>query len=246
VESKIVNEGLRSLDLKELVYPIFEVDTYSSKMGEDRDVCVVSFKVKDRSPARDLMEFIEKSFNDVLDADVSAGENEDGEYSVFVELTRSPRLSENIKELLYGVKKLTGIDNFKFKYHKENTIHEANQDSLSKVIPNTPAEYDGLLIRVQTEGIKRFFSKTLMDDLTIDGDVITIRKPFNQSIQLRMIKEDEYKSMLESIQDTISIDEQSSSESFWLTKILGDYDITKFGENFLFTNGNKSMLLKRM
>jgi hypothetical protein len=31
-----------------------------------------------------------------------------------------------------------------------------------------------------------------------------------------------------------------------LTKVLGDYDITKFGENFLFTNGNRAMLLKRI
>lgn len=246
MQSKIIQEGLRSLDLKEMVHPIFEVDAYSSKMGEDRDVCVVSFKVRDRAPAKDLMEFIEKGFNQVLDADVSAGENEDGEYSVFVEIKRNPNLSENIKELLYGVRKLTGIDDFKFKYYKENNLHEVNQESLSKVVPNTPVEYDGVMIRIQTEGIKKFFSKTLMDDLTLEGDIITFHKPFNRSVQLKMIRQDESQSMLESISDTLTVDEQSSSESFWLTKMLGDYNISKFGENFLFTNGNKSMLLKRV
>ena len=88
-----LNEGLRPLDLKEMVYPTFEVDTYRSKMGEDRDVCVVSFKVKDRSPAKDLMEFIEKGYHFVLDSDISSGEDAGGEYSVFVELSRSPRLA---------------------------------------------------------------------------------------------------------------------------------------------------------
>jgi hypothetical protein len=95
-----LNEGLRPMDLEEMVYPTFEVDTYSSKMGEDRDVCVVSFQVKDRAPAKDLMEFIEKGYHFVLDSDVSSGENADGEYSVFVELPRSSRLAEQIKEFI--------------------------------------------------------------------------------------------------------------------------------------------------
>ena len=49
-------------------------------MGEDRDVCVISFQVTDRAPAKDLMEFIEKGYHFVLDSDVSSGENEKGEY----------------------------------------------------------------------------------------------------------------------------------------------------------------------
>jgi hypothetical protein len=129
-----LNEGLRPMDLQEMVHPVFEVDSFRSKMGEDRDVCVISFQVKDRSPAKDLMEFIEKGFNFVLDADVSSGENNKGEYAVFVELSRSPRLAEQIKELTYGVKKLTGIENFKFKYHKNSEVHEASEDNLKSKI----------------------------------------------------------------------------------------------------------------
>lgn len=245
-QPKILNEGLRSLDLKELVYDTIEIDTFRSKMGEDRDVCVVSFTIKDRSPAKDLMEFIEKGYSQVLDADVSAGENEKGEYSVFVEFNRTPRLTEDIKELLYGVKKLTGIDEFKFKYHKAPGVHKVEEDTLKRFIPLTPVDYDGLMTRVQTESIKSFFSKTLMDDLSLDGDIITIHKPFDQKIQLSIVKEDESSAILEGITDTISVDEKATSEMFWLTKVLGDYDIAKFGDNFLFTNGNRSMLLKRI
>lgn len=241
-----LNEGLRTNDLKNLVYPVFEVDTYRSKMGEDRDVCVVSFTVKDRSPAKDLMEFIEKGFHKVLDADVSSGENDKGEYSVFVEFKRTPTLAEDIKELLYGVRKLTGIDDFKFKYHKQDQVHEVNEETIKNFVPMSPDDYDGLMMKMKTESVKKFFSKTLMDDLTLDGDIITIHKPFNQTIKLKVVKEDDSQSILEGIEDSISVDEQSSSEMFWLTKVLGDYDISKFGNNLLFTNGNKSMLLQRI
>jgi hypothetical protein len=241
-----LNEGLRPLDLKEMVYPTFEVDTYRSKMGEDRDVCVVSFKVKDRSPAKDLMEFIEKGYHFVLDSDISSGEDAGGEYSVFVELSRSPRLAEQIKELTYGVRKLTGIDDFKFKYHKENTVREVTEETLKSVIPPTPSEYDGMMSRIRTEGIKRFFNKTLMDNLSLDGDVITIYKPFDKTIQLRMIKEADTDTILEGSTDTVAMDEDAMSEIFWLTKVLGDYNINKVGENFMFDNNGQAMLLQRI
>ena len=241
-----LNEGLRPLDLKEMVYPTFEVDTYRSKMGEDRDVCVVSFQVKDRAPAKDLMEFIEKGYHFVLDSDISSGENENGEYSVFVELSRSPRLADHIKEITYGVRKLTGIDDFKFSYHKEQAVHEATEANLKAHIPPTAGAYDGMMTKIKVEGIKRFFGKTLMDDLTLDGDVITIHKPFDKKVQLRMIKEADTDTILEGSTDTISMDEDSMSEIFWLTKVLGNYNINKVGENFMFDNNGQAMLLQRI
>jgi hypothetical protein len=82
-----------------MVHSTFDIDVHRSKMGEDKDICVLSFQVKDRAPAKDMMEFIEKGYHFVLDSDVSSGENEDGEYSVFVELSRSPRLAEQIKDI---------------------------------------------------------------------------------------------------------------------------------------------------
>jgi hypothetical protein len=241
-----LNEGLRPMDLQEMVHPVFEVDSFRSKMGEDRDVCVISFQVKDRSPAKDLMEFIEKGFNFVLDADVSSGENNKGEYAVFVELSRSPRLAEQIKELTYGVKKLTGIENFKFKYHKNSEVHEASEDNLKSKIPPSASAYDGLMNKLRTESIKQFFNKTLMDDLTLDGNIITIHKPFDKKVQLEMIKEGSDVSILEGIEDGFDVAEEAASEVFWLTKVLGDYSINKIGGNFVFNNGNHSMLLKRI
>jgi len=241
-----LNEGLRPEDLKEMVRNTFDVDTFRSKMGEDQDVCVVSFKVKDRSPAKDLMEFIEKGYPFVLDADVSSGEDNKGEYSVFVEISRTSKLAEQIKELTYGVKKLTGIEDFKFKYYKESQIHEATEDNFKNHIPSTSGEYNGYVNKVRTEDIKRFFTKTLMDDLTLDGTVITIHKPFNKQVKLEIIKDSATESILEGIEDGYTVDEAATSEMFWLTKVLGDYSINKVGENFVFNNGDRSMLLKRI
>lgn len=235
-----ISEGLRQLELKDLVNPLFEIDAYSSKMGEDQDVCVVSFSVNDRMSAKDLMEFIEKGYNFVLDSDVSSGENKDGKYFVFIELDRNQKLAEQIQEILYGVKKLTGIDDWKYKYHKKTVYKDADLENLRQ-IPTTPSMYESYLNEVKSESLKSFFNKTLMDDLTLNDSMITIHKPFNQKIKLLII--DEEPTILEGAP---LVDENSTAEIFWLTKVLGNYDISKFGDKFLFSNESRQILLQRV
>ena len=238
-----INEGLRSEDLKEMIYPIFEVDSYKSKMGEDQDVCVISFVAKDRGPANDLMEFIEKGYGFVLDADVSSGENENGEYLVFVELSRNPKLAEQIKDLTYGVYKLTGINEWQFKYHKGIELLEATKEALESNIPSTPALYNNMMHSIKVESVKKFFSKTLMDDLTIENSIITFHKPFGQKIQLEWLTDTDPQSIVEG---AASLDSDAMGEIFWLTKVLGDYNINKYQDKLLFTNHEQAMLLKRV
>jgi hypothetical protein len=240
-----LNEGLRPGDLQDLIEPTFYVDKFRSKMGEDRDVCVVSFSVKDRLPARDMMEFIEKGYQFVLDADVSSGEDADGGYTVFVELERQSNLHENIKEIIEGLKRLTKIDEWSFRYHKNFETHELGEN-LEKIIPNNANEYDGLMTRFKTEGIKKFFNKTLMDDLKLDGDVITIYKPFNQKLQFKLVAQDTTEKILEGATSQIQVDDKSMSEVFWLTKVIGDYGITKIGNQFLLKNKNESLIVERL
>jgi hypothetical protein len=239
----MLSEGLRQNDLSSLISNVFEIDTYRSKMGEDRDICVLTFQVKDRSPAKDLMEFIEKGFPFVLDADVSSGENFNGDYFVFVELQRSSRLVEHIKELAYGVEKLSGIQDWQFKYYKFNRKHNLDEITISENVPTSPSMYDRNMNRFKVEEVKSFFNKTLMDDLTLENSVITIHKPYNQQIKLRWLNEDDPQAVVEG---AMSIDSNSTAEVFWLTKVLGDYDISKFEDKFLFTNGDRAMLLQRI
>lgn len=242
--SKTLNEGLRPNDLVDLIYPIFEVDSFKSKMGEDKDVCVLTFQAKDRYPAKDMMEFVEKGYPFVLDADVSAGENKDGEYSIFIEIERSSRLAENISELIFGLSKLTGHDDWKFKYYKNDEKFEANRDNLNKMIPESGNSYERMLNQFKVNETKKFFNKTLMDDLTIESDVITFFKPFDNQYKFQIINNGD-SNILETL-DSPSIDESAMAEIFWLTKVFGNYDIQKIGENFSFTNGNKTYILKRI
>ena len=127
--------GLRIGDLKDCVDHIFEVDSFKSKMGDDKDIVTLSFSVNEQNAADDLMNFIEKGYEFVLDADVTSGEQSDGTYKVFVELERNRHISDSILEIADGIGKLADIDKFKFRYYKNfksKTLDKETLESNSK------------------------------------------------------------------------------------------------------------------
>jgi hypothetical protein len=240
---RILREGLRPNDLESLVHNIFEIDAFKSKMGDDRDVCVLSFVVKDRNPAKDMMEFIEKGYSYVLDADVSAGENAKGDYHVFVELPRQAELPKYIKEITEGIKKLTGISEWKFRFYKNFKSYELTEENLS-IVPSTAESYDSMLENIKVESIQKFFSKTYNEKIVVEGNQITIQKPFGISIKFDLVDFGKSNEIHTNISETIKLDTKSMAEVMWLTKVLGDFNISKYGNEYVLEDGKNTMIIK--
>ena len=139
-----LNENLEQGDLKRLVHTELHIDEYKSKMGDDADVCVISFKVSGKEAAADLVSFVEKGYEYVLDADVSSGEKEGGDYLVFVELERTPKLPEQIVKMMEDVMNLTEqeLEDWRVRYQKSNKDHPMTVEALEAMIPLTPEEYE--------------------------------------------------------------------------------------------------------
>ena len=142
--SRLIRENLEYGDLKRLVHHELHIDEYKSKMGSDADVCVLSFKVSGKEASADLVGFIEKGYDDVLDADVSSGEKEGGDYLVFVELERTPKLPEQIVKMMEDVMNLTEqeLEDWCVRYQKSNKDHPMTVEALEAMIPLTPEEYE--------------------------------------------------------------------------------------------------------
>lgn len=141
---KLLRENLEQGDLKRLVHDELHIDEYKSKMGTDEDVCVISFKVSGKEPSADLVSFIEKGYDFVLDADVSSGEKEGGDYLVFVELERTDLLPVQIMSIMNDLMNLTeqAIEDWRVRYYKSSTDHELTEESLAKIIPLTAEAYN--------------------------------------------------------------------------------------------------------
>lgn len=142
--NKLLRENLEAGDLKRLIHNELHIDQYKSKMGTDKDVCVISFKVSGKEPSADLVAFIEKGYDFVLDADVSSGEKEGGDYLVFVELERSEKLPTQIIEIMEDLMNLTEqkLENWRVRYYKFTADNDLTEESLASIIPLTPEAYD--------------------------------------------------------------------------------------------------------
>lgn len=163
--SKILKENLEIGDLARLVHNELHIDEYKSKMGDDADVCVISFKVSGKEPSADLVSFIEKGYDFVLDADVSSGEKEGGDYLVFVELERTRELPAQIVEMMNDIMNLTAqnIEDWRVRYHKAKHDTELTEESLASIVPLTPEKYNAKYGEVDS---------TEDDDVTKDIDAL--------------------------------------------------------------------------
>jgi len=242
----LLNEdSLQAGDLRNLVKHIFEVDNYRSKMGDDKDIVVLSFTVEHKAPAEDLVSFIEKGYQFVLDADMTPGELSDGKYRVFVEMQRTPKVAEQINDLLYGVQKLTGIEQFKFRYHKSFDSKVADLNSLSETIPSDPATYETVISERKMESYEHFFSKSMLESITVsDDDVLTIKKVYAEPLRFRVLQQGKKDTVVNSIEETINVNDWG--EVIYLVKYLGDYDITKFGNKIVLANEGHAVVMERL
>ena len=137
-------EGLEQGDLKRLIHPELHVDEFKSKLGDDCDVIVLSFKVDSKDPAADLVSFIEKGYEWILDADVSSGEMDDGSYIVFAELDRDDSAPENIMSLMDDLMNLTDqdIEDWRVRYYKAHKETTLSLEALHNLIPLSPEAYE--------------------------------------------------------------------------------------------------------
>ena len=169
-----INEGLEQNDLARLITPELHIDEYKSKMGKDEDIVVLSFKVSGREPAEDLVNFIEKGYEWVLDADVSAGELDDGDFLVFVELDRESHAAENIIAMMQDIMNLTSqvMGEWSVQIRSRPEKLELTADNIRNNVPLSTGSYQA-----------QYGKKGLDEMRTAAGVAVTTRAPVNDHTQ---------------------------------------------------------------
>jgi hypothetical protein len=238
--------SLQRLDLKDLVDNILEIDTYKSKMGADKDIVTVAFATKTKESADDLASFIERGYTFVLDADATAGEQADGTYKVFVEIERDKAISKQIIELANGIENLTGMDKIKFRYYKEFRSKPLTLEELEETIP-VEADLYGVDQKGMTESVDNyinFFNKSMVENVTMWGDMLTIKKAWADPIAFKFVDFGPTVETLNNISESFNVND--FSEIIFLTKYIGDYNITKYGNKLTFENNGQTLVLERI
>jgi len=235
---------LRSGDLDNLVDKIIEIDSYKSKMGADSDIITIAFSTKTGEAAKDMSNFFERGYPFVLDADATAGETSDGTYKVFVEIERTDDASTNIMELIDGVSKLANTSSMRFRYYKNFKSQEISAENLQEFLPTTADDYDVAIQESRLQNYKNFFNKSFVEDVTMEDDMLVIRKAYADPVAFNFIDFGPTQETLDSIQESFNADD--FAEIIFLSKYIGDYNITKYGRKLTFENEGHTLVLERI
>jgi hypothetical protein len=241
----MIAESLHSKDLKDLVKKVFEIDSYKSKVGNDEDVCVLSFTVDQQDPAKDLENFFEMGYSFILDADCTSGETDDGKYIVFVEIERTRHLGEQIFELIEGVKKVTGLGDMRFRYFKSFKSEPATEEKLTAIVPTNKNDYNIATKEQPLNNFSNFFSKSYADSLNVVNESITFKRAFSGPVTFDILNSGTRQEVYASVQGPIMLESKDMAEVMFLSKVIGNYNITKIKDTFIFENSGWAVALKR-
>lgn len=135
-------ESLAFKDMEGLMKPTIHVDEFSSKMGDDDDIIVISFFVRDAQAAKDLMSWFEKGYDFVLDADRSPGEIRPGRYLVYVEIRRRSTAGGHVEQFLNDLNTLTEFESAEdWTMHYKGKDLPFSRDAFDSTVPLTPKSY---------------------------------------------------------------------------------------------------------
>ena len=242
-----IYEGLKAGDLEGVVNKRFSVDQFKSKMGDDKNILVLSFTVDGQAPAKDLERFAEVGYTSVLDADATPGTMEDGKHKVFIEFARDSLVVKSIMAFLEDLKKLTNIEEFEYTYHKGIDSTIASAETLESSIPTTPEAYEQRVNEMRVSEARHFFDTYDMMECKINENTMSVKKTgAGHELKFELHKFGPTDDIMNETK-AFRIDMDSIAECTYLTKYFGPYNITKTNENkFIFSKNGESALLSRI
>ena len=141
VFSQQLSEGLDYKDMVGMMKPTVHIDEFSSKMGDDDDIIVVSFFVRSKEAAKDLTNWFEKGYDWVLDADTSPGEIKPGRFLVYIEMRRRSTSADNLAEAISDLATLTEYKptDWVMVYHDKESPFSVQE--FTQQVPMSPKQY---------------------------------------------------------------------------------------------------------
>ena len=137
----LLNEGLDYHDLEGQMIPTVTVDEYAAHMGNDSEIVTLAFTIKSEAAGNDLVDWFERGYDFVLDAQVSEGEVKPGQYLVFVEMNRRSSVPKRIIELLDDLETLTAIPVKDWTIVVDDEEYSPEEEVLKQVITISPHDY---------------------------------------------------------------------------------------------------------
>ena len=123
------------------VIPIMGVDQFSSKIGDDNEFITIDFTVRSKECATDLVVWLERGYDWVIDAEQSPGEVTSGKFLVFAEIKRRQRSAHQIIDMINDLETLTGLTAEDWQLKISDKMYPATVDTIKEHIELSPHDY---------------------------------------------------------------------------------------------------------
>jgi hypothetical protein len=240
--------SLKNGDLAGTILSTVSIDEFEPKAGDTKEVIVVAFYLNDQEPAEDLNTFIQRGFIDTLDVEVSPNTDEEGRYLVFVEMSRDDTFPNKFQALLKDVNNVAGDMEWEVKPYLSEHSYQANDPELYNFIITNPDDYvskDEFTMASMKEDISAFFKTSMVTNLTIDNNSVTLVNNRNKIIA-EVVDVGDYDTVIgrNFLSESAFRVGKNPYEANVLEGMLGNCQVLPI-DKFLFINqGDKVMLLR--
>lgn len=230
---KKINEGLRPNDLRGMMLDIVSIDEYKSKI--DDAAIVIAFYAKNKEAANDANRFIQKSYVDLLDTEVSSAPDQKGHYLVFVELLLNDKTAKNIADLCHDLSSLVDNKQWSISIRGEDAPVTLSVEKLQHVID---AKLKGLVESVlKSSGVNK---------VTISENLITASSELH-SMDFTLCDYGPYEAVYARnhlSEAAVNMNPDALRGSRILKGFLGrEWSVECLGERYAAHNGNTNSLL---
>jgi hypothetical protein len=171
-----LNESLSYLDFEHQLIPLLGIDEFKSRIGNDEDIITLNFIIKSKKAGEDLVAWLERGYEFIIDADLSPGEVERGKYYVFAEMNRRPSSARKIMEVLSDLDTLTGVKAEDWSLKIKHERYPATKENIQSNITLSASDYRSKNETELNEWREIAGLKTVKTYEDTDSDLINIQR----------------------------------------------------------------------
>ena len=137
------------------------------------------------------------------------------------------------------------MSDMRFRYFKSFKSQDATLENLTATIPVDKNAYDIATKRDKLDNFSNFFSNSFSDDVSVTNESITFKRLWTDPLSFEIITSGPKQTVYNTIQGPIMLEGSSIAEVMYFTKCIGNYNITKIGNTFIFENSGWAVALEK-
>jgi hypothetical protein len=122
---------------------------------------------------------------------------------------------------------------------------DASLENLSAIVPSDKASYEIATTRNKLNNFQEFFKNSYAEEIKLLDESISFQRPFGGRVSFEVVNSGPKDLVYALVDGPIILENKDMAEVMFLTKIIGNYNITKISDTFIFENSDWAVSIKR-